>query len=213
LLLIVGNHRRWHFFVTANDHGLTTSEPLILEVTEDVDNEKNLVEKFVENSDLIEFNVGGEMMFISRASILHVADSHLGQMLLNQSDKELSMDDEGHVFLDFNPSLFRHLLEQLRSLEVGEAIIFYPPPAPTQTRPFRLMLEKLSLTPKPISNDELVPIEQKTFTSIPDSTWPSRLSTQFEAERTTGFALPTTEGIAEFNGTTTNVELQSVSSQ
>ena len=209
----MGNHHRWNFFVSADDEGLTTSEPLIEEVKENVDNEKTLVEKFMENSDLIQFNVGGEMMLTSRASILHIADSHLGQILLNQSSNELSIDNEGYVFLDFNPNLFRHLLEQLRSFEAGESIVFYPPTTVTLMRPFRLMLDKLTLTPSLISKEEIVAIQRTTLNIIPDSTLSSLLVTQSDAEETTGVDSPSTEaGRAVLNGTLTNFDLQSESS-
>ena len=78
--------------------------------SDELDDEKTIMETFLRNSDVVQFNVGGEIMYTSRASLLHVADSTLSKTLLNHSDENASIDKDGNVFLDVNPALFRHLL-------------------------------------------------------------------------------------------------------
>lgn len=142
------------------------------------DEEKRIALNFINNSQVIQFNVGGQMMFTSRASVLHVADSKLGQILLEKTGERISLDKNGKKFLDFNPTLFRHLLEQLRLFEDGEAIVFYPPSTPSQVVPFNAMLAKLGLKPAPDSDDdiftfnvgdEIVQTTRRTLNRVPNS--------------------------------------------
>ncbi|UJR31804.1 hypothetical protein I4U23_019281 [Adineta vaga] len=156
-----------------------TESPKQLKNSSDVfENEKRIMEKYLKNSDVIQFNVGGEIMYTSRASLLHAANSTMTKMLLNQSEQKVSMDKDGNVFLDFNPKLFRHLLEQLRLFEENEYIIFYPPSTPVLTVPFNLMLRKLGLKSAPISDDdiftfnvgdEIIATKRKTINRISNS--------------------------------------------
>ncbi len=143
-----------------------------------LENEKRIMEKFLENSDVIQFNVGGEIMYTSRASLLHIANSKMAKMLLEKAGDKISIDKDNNVFLDFNPKLFRHLLEQLRLFEAGEEIVFYPPLTPALTLPFNNMLEKLGLKPAPISDDDIftfnvgdetIATKRKTLNRVPNS--------------------------------------------
>jgi hypothetical protein len=162
----------------------TAREKLRIE-QEELDNEKTIMQKYLENSDVIQFNVGGEIMLTSRASLLHVADSKLSKMLLEKSAEKLSVDKDGNTFLDFNPTLFRHLLEQLRLIETGEIATFYPPITPALALSFNSMLEKLGLKPTPISDediftfnvgDEIVATQRKTLNRVPNSKLSTLLS-------------------------------------
>jgi len=136
------------------------------------------MQKYLENSEVIQFNVGGEIMFTTRASVLRVADSKMGRILLDKETEKQSIDKDGNKFLDFNPSLFRHLLEQLRLFEDGEAIVFYPPLTPVLTVQFNTMLGKLGLKPAPESDDdiftfnvgdEIIATKRKTLNRVPNS--------------------------------------------
>lgn len=140
--------------------------------------EKEIALKFIKDSQVIQFNVGGQLMFTSRASVLHIADSKLGQILLETTGDRVSVDKNGKKFLDFNPTLFRHLLEQLRLFEDGEPIVFYPPTTPSQVAPFNAMLAKLGLKPAPESDDdiftfnvgdEIVQTTRRTLKRVPNS--------------------------------------------
>jgi hypothetical protein len=154
---------------------------------DELENEKKIMEKYLENSDVIQFNVGGEIMFTSRASLLHVVDSKLSQILLNKSEEKVSVDKDGNVFLDFNPKIFRHLLEQLRLFESDEEAVFYPPLTPALAVPFNIMLDKLGLKSAPISEediftfnvgDEIIATKRKTLNRVPNSKLSTLLTTQ-----------------------------------
>lgn len=145
---------------------------------EEFEKEKNLVAKFLKNSEVVQFNVGGEMMFTTRGSVLRVADSRMGKILLNNISEKVSVDKDGYNFLDFNPSLFRHLLEQLRLFEDGEPVVFYPPLTPVLAVQFNAMLGKLGLKPAPESDDdiftfnvgdEIIATKRKTLKRVPNS--------------------------------------------
>ncbi len=145
---------------------------------EELEKEKKIMQKFLENSEVIQFNVGGEIMFTTRASILRIEDSKLGKILLDKETEKISIDKLGNKFLDFNPSLFRHLLEQLRLFEDGEAVVFYPPLTPVLTVQFNTMLSRLGLKPAPESDDdiftfnvgdEIIATKRKTLKRVPNS--------------------------------------------
>lgn len=140
--------------------------------------EKRIALNFINNSQVIQFNVGGQMMFTSRASVLRIADSKLGGILLETTGDRISVDKNGKKFIDFNPTLFRHLLEQLRLFEDGEPIVFYPPSTPSHVVPFNAMLAKLGLKPAPETDDdiftfnvgdEIVQTTRRTLKRVPNS--------------------------------------------
>jgi len=152
---------------------------------EELENEKKIMQKYLENSEVIQFNVGGEIMYTTRASLLRVANSKMSKILLNKTTEKVSVDKDGNKFLDFNPTLFRHLLEQLRLFEDGEETIFYPPLTPVLTVQFNTMLDKLGLKPAPISDDdiftfnvgdEIIATKRKTLNSVPNSKLSTLLS-------------------------------------
>jgi hypothetical protein len=152
---------------------------------EELENEKKIMEKYLENSEVIQFNVGGEIMFTTRATLLRVADSKMSKILLGKITDKISVDKDNNKFLDFNPTLFRHLLEQLRLLEPGEEAIFYPPLTPALTVQFNSMLGKLGLKPAPASDDdiftfnvgdEIIATKRKTLNRVPDSKLSTLLS-------------------------------------
>lgn len=152
---------------------------------QELENEKKLMQKFLENSQVIQFNVGGEIMFTTNASLLRVADSKMSKILLGKTTDQISIDKDGNKFLDFNPTLFRHVLEQLRLFEDGEEIVFYPPLTPALTLQFNAMLDKLGLKPAPPSDDdiftfnvgdEIIATKRKTLNRVPNSKLSSLLT-------------------------------------
>jgi len=139
--------------------------------------EKKLVENFIEKSKLIRFNVGGKWMFVSQGSVEHISDTKLGQILLEKTNEDVSRLDK-QVFLDFDPKLFQHVLDQLREFETGDSIVFYPPDPPAAVPAFNFMLEKLGLKAAPPSpddvftfnvGDEIVATKRKTLSVVPGS--------------------------------------------
>jgi hypothetical protein len=145
---------------------------------EEFENEKRIMEKFLKDSEVVQFNCGGEIMYTTRASVLRVADSKMGKILLEKTSEKVSIDKDGNRFLDFNPSLCRHMLEQLRLFEDGESIVFYPPLTPVLTVQFNAMLKQLGLEPAPPSpddiftfnvGDEIIATKRKTLERVPNS--------------------------------------------
>lgn len=67
-------------------------------------------------------------------------------------------DLEGNIFLDFNPTLFRHLLEQLRQIKRNPSFQFSPPPSSSASaiRSFNRMLKKLGLKERQSTSNEIV---------------------------------------------------------
>lgn len=145
---------------------------------QEFDDEVALMTKFIEDSKIISINVGGEVLFTTRGSAQRIATTRLGKLLLETTSEDVSKDKKGNLFLDFNPSLFRHILEQLRLFEDGEAIVFYPPLTSALAVPFNAMLTKLELKPAPESDDdtftfnvgdEIVATKRKTLKRVPSS--------------------------------------------
>ena len=140
--------------------------------------EKALMEKFLDEAKAISINVGGEQMFTTHGSARRIADTRLGKILLRTTSEKISEDKKSNIFLDVNPSLFRHLLEQLRLFEDGEPIVFYPPLSPALAVQFNAMLTKFELRPAPESDDdvftfnvgdEIIATKRKTLKLVPDS--------------------------------------------
>src|ERR1700722_486013 len=77
-------------------------------------NESRIMQNIVERTDVIQLNVGGEQVITSRATLTVIPNSTLAMMFNGRWEHKLSNDREGNIFLDYNPMLFRHLLEQLR---------------------------------------------------------------------------------------------------
>ena len=57
----------------------------------------------------------------------------------------MSKDQSENIFFDFNPILFRHLLDQLQVLEVNKSTRLYPPSQLSLVEPFKKMIRKLGL--------------------------------------------------------------------
>ncbi|GFR44330.1 hypothetical protein Agub_g5545, partial [Astrephomene gubernaculifera] len=66
-------------------------------------------------SDLISLNVGGTCLATTRRTLTLLPDSLLGTMFSGAWDEHLQRDECGRVFLDYDPSLFRSLLNWLRA--------------------------------------------------------------------------------------------------
>jgi hypothetical protein len=62
-------------------------------------------------NDLIALNVGGEKIVTLRKTLNGVPHSILARLA---SSKKMNRDRLGRPFLDYNPKLFLHLLDQLR---------------------------------------------------------------------------------------------------
>ncbi len=76
----------------------------------------------------------------TRETLTHIQKSILSIMFNGRWDKKLQIDKNGFIFLDFNPILFRHLLDQLQTLDITN---ISPPSPPSLIIPFNKMLKKL----------------------------------------------------------------------
>lgn len=108
--------------------------------------------------DVIRLNVGGEVVVTTRASLDHVPTSTFALLLNGRWEDRLSSDLDGNNFLDFNPKLFLHLLEQLRRVKKGDTPNLVPPhPASSNVhRSFDRMLERLHLKPSSGANNPVI---------------------------------------------------------
>jgi hypothetical protein len=145
---------------------------------EKLEEERSKTRKFVNNSDVVELNVGGELMLTTRSTLTRVTTSILATMFNGRREHKLIHDRDGNIFLDFNPILFRHLLEQLRVLEDNDPFVFHAPSSAALVVPFEKMLKKLGFDPAPKSDDdviilnvgdEIVRTRRKTLLRVPNS--------------------------------------------
>jgi len=100
----------------------------------------------IDDMDVIYLNVGGRLITTIRSTLTCMPQSVLTLMFNNQLEEKLNLDEQGNVFLDFNPILFEYLLEQLRMFENNQTKMrIYPPTIPSLIKPFEKMLRKLNI--------------------------------------------------------------------
>ena len=102
-------------------------------------NEKKLNRNIYE-SDVIHLNVGGEMIATTRQTLISLPKSLFSILFNGRWEQRLHHDDQENIFLDFNPIVFRHLLDQLQ-LNQGKNIS--PPSDLSLIRSFQKMMKKL----------------------------------------------------------------------
>ncbi|CAF1352803.1 unnamed protein product [Adineta ricciae] len=96
----------------------------------------------LKSHDIISLNIGGELILTTRRTLTRIPKSTLAIMFKDTWESRLPKDRNGNIFLDCNPILFRHLLDQLQLSDTKQ---FYPPLEPSQVEPFKRMLRKLGL--------------------------------------------------------------------
>ncbi|CAF0933001.1 unnamed protein product [Rotaria sordida] len=80
------------------------------------DAEKATVERLVASaSPIVNLNVGGETMSTSRATLTVAEGSLLATMFSGKWEDKLMKDTNGRIFLDYDPVLFKFILNQLRT--------------------------------------------------------------------------------------------------
>ena len=107
--------------------------------------EEKKLPKSIKKTDVIQLNVGGEIMMTTRETLTRVPKSLLFMLFNGRWEHKLHGDPNGIIFLDFNPIIFRHLLDQLQTLNTLNTIHFHPPSEPSLVIPFQKMLRKLGL--------------------------------------------------------------------
>ena len=109
----------------------------------------------VKDNDIIYLNIGGEKVTTERCTLCQVKDSRLAKMFSGPAKDDLKRDDDGAIFLDYNPEHFRLILEYLRAKKIAQPgkPIALPKVAEDKLAHFNDVLQKLGLS------DEIVPAE------------------------------------------------------
>ncbi|EPS57124.1 hypothetical protein M569_17698, partial [Genlisea aurea] len=63
---------------------------------------------------VIRLNVGGEIIMTTRQTLTKIPKSTLYFMFNGRWEQKLQIDQNGNIFFDFNPIIFRHLIDQLQ---------------------------------------------------------------------------------------------------
>ena len=95
----------------------------------------------ITDNDVIQLNVGGQLLMTTRYTLTRISNSILSIMFNGQWEEKLNRDNQGNIFLDFNPILFQHLLEQLRLINNNNKSILISSPSLS----FEKMLRKLNI--------------------------------------------------------------------
>ncbi len=149
---------------------------------EQLDEEKQMP-KSVDHMDVLQLNVGGEIITTTRQTLTKIPKSSFSYVFNGRWEHKLQRDPEGNIFLDFNPILFRHLLDQLQIIEINNSIniYMYPPSQPSLVEPFKKMLRKLGLQQSLSSEKknvitfnvggQTITTQRTTFTEVSNSTF------------------------------------------
>jgi hypothetical protein len=151
---------------------------LITEQTTTDDTLKDQEKKLITNADVIQLNVGGQLIMTTRSTLTRITKSTLAIMFNDRWEDKLSRDKQGNIFLDFNPILFQDLLEQLRLIDNEESVTLYPPSLLSLVIPFEKMLRKLGINQsEKLKNvfelnvgGEVLTTQEKIFTRISNLT-------------------------------------------
>jgi len=111
-----------------------------LEVERQIFNSQKELNQVVYESDVIHLNVDGEMIATTRQTLISLPKSLFSILFNGQWEQRLHHDGNRNIFLDFNPIVFRHLLDQLQ-LNEGKTIL--PPSDHSLVRSFEKMMRKL----------------------------------------------------------------------
>eukprot|EP01006_Ploeotia_vitrea_P067873 TRINITY_DN98772_c0_g1_i1.p1 TRINITY_DN98772_c0_g1~~TRINITY_DN98772_c0_g1_i1.p1 ORF type:complete len:326 (-),score=31.23 TRINITY_DN98772_c0_g1_i1:81-1058(-) len=99
--------------------------------------------------DVIELNVGGEVVTTLRSTLTQVDGSLLSVMFSGRWDDSLDTDKNGLPFLDFNPIIFKRLLSYLRCLRIRSPTqpLRFPRPSADLVEEWGLMVDYLGVLP------------------------------------------------------------------
>ena len=101
--------------------------------------------KSVSPSDVIELNVGGEIIATTRQTLTSIPQSILATLFTGRWEHKLPIDQDANIRFDFQPTLFRHLLDQLQTFHSNNLKQILPPSQRSLVEPFKKMLRKLGL--------------------------------------------------------------------
>jgi len=139
---------------------------------------KRQVRQIVDPNELIRLNVGGQIIITRRETLTKVPNSKLAKSFDGSYQNVLQRDYDGNYFLDYNPVLFSHLLDQLRALKNNQSIVFRPPLSSSSSKPFNQMLQDFDFPLPQRSGNDVIPLNiggekivtlRKTLTGVPNS--------------------------------------------
>ena len=88
---------------------------------EALEKEKTIMNSLEEGSvDLVELNIGGELVTVRRSTLCLVEGSLLATMFSGRWEESLVRDSSGRVFLDFDPKQFLVALNHLRHITYAD---------------------------------------------------------------------------------------------
>lgn len=107
-------------------------------------------------SKVIKINVGGEIFLFNQNIVTRVSGSKFASMINGNCEDIPALDFDGNIFLDYNPTVFRHFIEQLRIVKDEDTPVFYPPQSRLLIPAFNQMMEELDLQIAPVSDDDII---------------------------------------------------------
>jgi hypothetical protein len=123
---------------------LKTAEEQLKIDREKLQEEKQIL-KSIDKIDVLQLNVGGEIIITTRETLTKIPKYILSILFNGRWEHKLQRDQNGNIFLDFNPIVFRHLLDQLQIIDRNNSIHFYPPSQLVFVQRFNKMIRKLDL--------------------------------------------------------------------
>lgn len=98
---------------------LKIAEQNLAKKEEALDKEKEQMMKGkVGPDDVIQLNVGGEIMATTRSTLCQIHGSLLATMFSGRWEQQLCKDKQGNYFLDFDPAFFKPILSHLRAKKI-----------------------------------------------------------------------------------------------
>lgn len=128
---------------------------------------------------MIKINVSGEIISTTRDILVRVSDSKLASMINGDCEAIPALDADGNIFLDYQPSLFRYLLDQLRLIKMSDRQpLISPPQSRILAIPFKQMIEDLNFRLAPSDKDDIITLNvggeifatrREVLTRVPNS--------------------------------------------
>ena len=88
-------------------------------------------------SDIIRLNVRGTELFARRDTLTVVKGSRFEALFSGRWENQLLRDSKGTIFIDFDPAIFKKILEYLYMVKISEDVS----PLPTVDEPLKDMFE------------------------------------------------------------------------
>ena len=131
------------------------------EIAEYIEEKGRMKALTVHDNDIINLNVGGQKLTTKRSTLCQVESSLLAIMFSGRWEESLERDQDGAVFLDFNPQYFVLILDYLRDKRIAQPgkPISLPKVADDQSERFNNLLQYLGLRDLIVSK-EIMPSEK-----------------------------------------------------